>query len=294
MDLRINLKGYKYVLLGIAAISTLIACHPDDSVEGNGLSDPNVDSSFTITPVEGATNRYLLESQSNGVLASKWDLGEGVYMGKMTETVFLPDAGTYTITHTAVGRGGSSTSTSQELVVQESDPVAGNLVQGGKLDTADDIAEWTILNIGDPGASWTFHDGMATINSDGSYHQQGIYQTIEVVKDKEYTIDMNVSGGTFGNTWFEVYAGTTPPVPGSDYTDNKVMGLSTWDGCATAPFSGKLSSVGCVVNTRTETLSNVVKFDTSGTIYLVIRSGGEFYDPAGISVDNIEFRGHSN
>lgn len=294
MDLTVNLKRYKYIVLGLSAISTLIACQPDDSVDGNGLSDPNVDPSFTITPVEGATNRYLLQSQTDNVISSKWDIGEGVYTGKMDETIFLPDAGTYTISHTAIGRGGLANTTSQELVVQESDPVAGNLVQGGKFENADDIAKWTVLSIGDPGAAWTFHDGKATINSDGNYHQQGIYQALEVVKDKEYTIDMTVSGGSFSDTWFEVYAGTTPPVPGPDYTDNKVMGLSTWDGCATAPFSGKLSTVGCVKNSKTETVTNVVQFDASGTIYLVIRSGGAGFDPAGITVDNIEFRGHSN
>lgn len=294
MDLNISLKRYKNVWLAILGLSVLTACQPDDFSGGNGLSDPNVDASFTITPVAGSSNRYMLVAQPMGVLSSKWDIGAGVYNGNLNETIFLPDAGVYTISHIAVGRGGLTGTASQELVVPESDPTAGNLVQGGKFDTADDIASWTILPIGDPGAAWSFNNGKAMINSDGSYHQQGIYQTIEVEKDKEYTIDMSVSGGTFNNSWFEVYAGTTPPVPGPDYTDNKVMGLSTWDGCATAPFSGQLSSVGCVKNSKTDTVTNIVKFDASGTIYLVIRSGGEGYDAGGITVDNIEFRGNSN
>jgi len=294
MDLNISLKRYKRIGLAIAGSTILFACQPDDFSGGNGLSDPNVDASFTITQIAGSSNRYLLAAQPNGVLSSKWDIGAGIYIGDMNETIFLPDAGVYTISHIAVGRGGSTNTESQELVVPESDPLAGNLVEGGKFDTAEDIAKWTILPIGDPGAAWSFNDGKATIHSDGDYHQQGIYQAIEVVKDMEYTIDMSVSGGTFNNSWFEVYAGTTPPVPGPDYTDNKVMGLSTWDGCATAPFSGRLSSVGCVKNSKTDTVTNIVKFDASGTIYLVIRSGGEGYDAGGITVDNIEFRGNSN
>lgn len=293
MDLNISLKKYRNIGL-IMAIGALTSCQPDDFSGGNGLSDPNVDASFTIAPIAGSSNRYLLEAQPLGVLSSKWDIGAGVYTGDLNEIIFLPDAGVYTITHIAVGRGGTTSTTSQELVVTESDPAAGNLVQGGKFDTAEDIAQWTILPIGDPGAAWSFNDGKATINSDGGWHQQGIYQAIEVEKDREYTIDMSVSGGTFNNSWFEVYAGTTPPVPGPDYTDNKVMGLSTWDGCATAPFSGQLSSVGCVKNSKTDTVTNIVKFDVSGTIYLVIRSGGESYDVGGITVDNIEFRGNSN
>ena len=166
-------------------------------------------------------------------------------------------------------------------------------MEGGKFVDATDHAKWTVLPISASGATWTFNQGSATIHSDGGWAQQGIYQAIEVIKDKEYTIDMLVSGKTFNETWFEVYAGTSLPVGGQEYGDNKVMGLSTWDGCATAPFSGRLSVVGCVKNSSTDTVSNVVKFDTSGTIYLVIRSGGNVFHPDGITVTNIEMRGKS-
>jgi regulator of RNase E activity RraA len=92
-------------------------------------------------------------------------------------------------------------------------------------------------------------------------------------------------------TWFEVYAGTSAPASGVEYKDNKVMGLSTWDGCAKAAFSGKLSTVGCVKNDKTGTISNVVKFAQSGKICLLIRSGGNTFTKDGITVTKIEFRG---
>lgn len=292
MTIKTIFNKYTYLMLLVLGLSTMISCQPNDFSDGNGLADPNVDASFTITPIEGVVNRYLLESQTTNVIASKWDLGDGSFFGSMKEEIFLPDAGTYTITHIAIGRGGETSSTSTELVVEQSDPVAGNIVEGGKFADATDHAKWTILPISASGAAWSFNQGSATINA-GGWAQQGIYQTIEVVKDKEYTIDMLVSGGTFSESWFEVYAGTAAPVEGQDYTDNKIMGLSTWDGCATSPFSGRLSVVGCVKNSNTDTVSNVVTFTTSGTIYLVIRSGGNGYDPDGITITNVEMRGKS-
>jgi hypothetical protein len=135
-----------------------------------------------------------------------------------------------------------------------------------------------------------FNTGSVTIQSKGNWAQEAIYQAIEVVKDQEYTIDMLVSSAHgSSDTYFEVYAGTTVPVAGVEYKDNVVMGLSTWEGCATSAFSGKLSQVGCVKN-ASGTVSNVVKFKNSGTIYLVIRSGGNTFTPSGINVSKIEFR----
>ncbi|MDG3583235.1 hypothetical protein [Galbibacter pacificus] len=273
------------------AIGLFFGCQPDEIDEGNGLTDPNVDASFTISPIEGKTNRYLLEAQTQNVISSQWDFGDGVFKGKMTEEVFYPDAGTYNITHIAVGRGGAKGSLTKELVVETSDPVAGNLVQGGKFANEDDYAKWTILKINPSGSEWVFNEGSATLYSTESSSQQGIYQTIEVKKDKVYTIDMKVSGGANQDTWFEIYAGTTVPQEGSDYTDTRIMGLNTWDGCGNEAFSGKLSQIGCVKNSQTETVSNEVTFEQDGTIYLVIRGGGASVAPEGITITDVEMRG---
>tara|TARA_R110000868_G_scaffold21640_12_gene89871 strand:+ start:13527 stop:14429 length:903 start_codon:yes stop_codon:yes gene_type:complete len=300
MDFKIVLKKHIFMLIALTIMATIASCQPDELGTGNGLSDPNVDASFTVTPIEGVTNRYRLEAQTINVLSSKWDVGDGIFSGKMTEEVFFPDAGTYIVTHIAVGKGGETNTTTQEIVVAQSDPVSGNIVKGGKFEDTAAHSEWTIQPISDSGASWVLNDGGATIFSTSAWAQQGIYQAIDVVKDKEYTIDMKVSGGGgFINTWFEVYVGTTPPVDGVEYsangtTDFKIMGLSTWDGCATAPFSGRLTNVGCVKNSKTDAIDNTITFAETGTIYLYIRSGGEVFDPSGITITNVEMRGTGN
>lgn len=293
MNLHIIKTRKSLLLLALAAIVNLTSCQPEDSFADNGLTSQSVDASFTVTPVEGKVNTYNIAAQPKGVLKSFWDTGFGLAEGKMDYEISFPDAGTYTISHTAIGGGGVTGTTTQDVVVATSDPEKGNLVKGGNFLNADDNAEWTSCELNKDGAAfWTYNNGSATIHSSGGWAQEGIYQAIDVVKDKEYTIDMLVSS-TQGSdeTWFEVYAGKTAPVAGSEYKDNKVMGLSTWDGCAKSSFSGLLSVIGCVKNEVTATVSNVVKFDITGKIYLVIRSGGNTFTTNGITVSKVEFRG---
>ena len=300
MNSILSFKKYFNLTLCIVGFISIVGCQPEEFTEGNGLSDSNLDASFNIIPVPGEFNRYMLESNTENVLFSIWNTGDGDFKGKMEQKVFYPDAGTYTVTHTAIGRGGVTSTTSKELVVAQSDPIAGNIVKGGTFADATDHGQWTIQPISASGAAWVLNEGSATIFSTSAWAQQGIYQAIEVEKDKAYAIDMKVSGGGgFIETWFEVYVGTTAPVAGVEYTANgttdfKIMGLSTWDGCATAPFSGRLTNIGCVKNSKTDTIDNTITFAESGTIYLYIRSGGNVFDPSGITITNVEMRGTGN
>lgn len=275
----------------VLALGTLNSC--DDSVDTNPLTATDVDASFTITPVEGAMNTYLLTAQTKGVIFSKWDTGDGAAVGKMNQVISLPDAGTYTITHTAYGAGAATGTASKQIVVAQTDPAKGNLVQGGTFATAADQAKWTSAKLSPSGAAfWSFGANGATIYSPGGWAQEGIYQAIEVVKDREYTVDMTVSCPSgLKETFFEVYAGTSVPKPGVEYKDNLVMGIGTWDGCGVSKFSGRLSGVGCKKNEATGTVSNVVKFSQSGTIYLLIRSGSNATGNEPITVTKVEFRG---
>lgn len=288
MNLNIELKKVVKFLAIVLSVVT-ISCQPDELSDGNGLTATDVDAGFTITPVSDSNNTYLL-SATNSYIASYWDLGVGAgfYTGGKTEEVFFPDAGSYTISHKAIAQGGAIEIVTQQLEVETSDPVAGNIVRGGKFQDASDHAEWTVLNISGGGASWTFNEGSATIVASG-WNQQAIYQAIEVVSGKEYKIDMIVSGDGNDETWFEVFASTVEPVQWNDYGNNIVMGLNTWAGCGTGSFNGKLSSVGCVDNSYTSSKSNIVSFETTGTIYLVIKCGGN--QTSGISITNVEMRG---
>jgi hypothetical protein len=286
-----NLK-LKYIIKFLPIVLVVLmmtSCQPEELGEGNGLTTTDLDAGFVITPVADANNTYLLSANS-GYITSSWDIGKGAgyASGSNTEEVFFPDAGTYAISHKVTGIGGVSEIVSEQLDVETSDPVAGNIVKGGKFEDASDHSQWTVLNISASDANWTFNNGSATITASG-WNQQAIYQAIEVIANKEYTIDMLVSGDANDETWFEVFTSSVEPVQWNDYANNIVMGLNTWGGCGTGSFSGLLSTAGCVDSSFTSSKSNVVTFDTSGTIYLVIKCGGN--QTSGITIKNVEMRG---
>jgi hypothetical protein len=296
MKLHTNFRNI--CLLFASAIFGVLASCQTDNKENNGINDPSpLSSAFTITPVAGENNKFIVVAEKLGI-ASKWEVSDGnpAFIGKSQETIFLPDAGTYTIKHTTIGIGGKEYIESKELVVPTSDPAAGNLIKGGKFANTADYSKWTRLiypdGSGNPvqNARWTFAPGSATINATG-WDQQGLYQAINVIKDKKYQIDMNISGaGGAVNTWFEVYADKTVPVikkSGDDYSfGGAKLKITTWCNGLKNPFNGKLSVLDCDTSVK-----GLVSFPETGTIYLVIRSGGENAGTSGITIKNVEFRG---
>lgn len=263
------------------------SCQKKEVVD-RGLSESNLDATFTVTKVDA--NNYLAQVKDSSYIMSKWDLGTGsVAIGRSTQPIFLPDAGLYKIVHYAVGKGGSTFSSEQTINVATSDPARGNLVQGGKFESADDEAKWTRLTISAPAVTWTRNNGKMTATG-GSWGHSGIYQAIQVEANKDYRFGMQVSGSGATDTWFEVYFGTTAPVQNNDYSSGGVqIALNTWSGCGNATFSGNIATIGCAGALVGK--SGKIRFATAGTIYLLIKTGGADLGTSGISIDNVELRG---
>lgn len=276
-------------MAAICVSAVIGSCRPEKFDNGNGL-ETALQPSFTITPVTGRTNTYLIRNTTPGAINTRWDLdkGTGYVIGKQVDTVFYPDAGTYNIKMQAMGKGGIFyDATPAPVNVATSDPVAGNLVQGGKMDPADD-AKWSKLTI-TPGVSFALNNGKMTATG-GGYGHAAIYQAIQVQANKKYRFGMIVSGSGATDTWFEVYFGTTAPVPNTDYTSGGIqIALNTWTGCGNSAFNGNIATIGCagaLVGKNGE-----VTFTTGGTIYLLIKTGGSNLGTSGISIDNVELRG---
>ena len=284
----------KYILktkisvgIGLLAIIFLTGCSSD--LTNNGLETKDkLSADFTIATVASSPNKFVVNANSENYILSQWDLddGAGFVNGSTKFDLFLPDAGTYTIKHNAVGIGGVIGATaSKTIVVATSDPNSGNLIVGGKFATSDDIAKWTVTSSN--GAPWTFTGGKATLKATG-WAGNGIYQAINVVAGKNYKINM-VASSTSGciDTWFEVYCGYGAPVAGTDYSEGgKLYSISTWDGSGLTSFNGKISTIGTVAADNT----GIFKATQTGKVYLVIRGGGNDMKD-GISITNIEFRG---
>ena len=283
------------ILLPFAIMACTEANYGDESLTRITKSD--LDPSFTVVPV--VSNKYKLTPTNNkNVILSEMDLGVGSFASFNTgDTLFLPDAGIYKIRRFVVGAGGISSDTvSQTITVATSDPVKGNLVVGGKFATSADVAKWTIGGTGSGTGVWTFTPGTTTSGittpgkatlTAGGYAGNGIYQAINVTGGFKYKIDMLVSSTTgLSDSWFEVYCDYKDPatVSGDYSAGGTLYSINTWNGSGKTPFSGKIS----VVGTPT-TMNGVFTATTTGTVYLVIRGGGNNMQ-AGVSVTNVEFR----
>ncbi|MDR3696093.1 hypothetical protein [Mucilaginibacter sp.] len=283
------LKAGTFVLALLAA-GAYFGCTPEKlDGEGNGLSPKSFNASFTVTPVAGKANYYVLKADPSGVQSIQWDLGDGggLNAGKMVDTVFYPDAGIYNVSMQALGYIGGVTKTSaaQTITVATSDPKSGNLVVGGKMQAGDD-ANWTHFIIG--GGQQIVFDaskGVMTAN-ESNYNQGAVYQALNLTAGQKYMVDMIVSGSGATNTWFEVWVGATQPVAGSDYNSgSKIISLNTWSGCGGTAFSGKLSAITC------SGTGDPFTVPTTGTYYLVIKCGGQNTGLTGISFTNVTLRG---
>lgn len=266
----------------ILVMGWLAACTPDKSEPGLG-SLPT--AAFTVTPVTGKINTYALASTSTGVFSWNWNPGDGTgsKAGQQADTVYYSKKGNYTVVLLVLGRGGYDT-ISQVIAVASDDPGI-NILQGGDLTSASQH-DWTVLNTGGPQTTFTFTAQGLNISNTGNTNG-GIYQAVQVTAGIQYTLTATLQGAGATDSWVEFYLGSSAPVQGSDYSDNKFNSMNTWSGCGGSAFSGNINDIGCS-GTGTGT-GGKVKFATSGTIYVMIKAGssGGTLGTGGVTVTSI-------
>lgn len=271
--------------LALGAIA-LFSCKKDANTnyEVYGKVD-SLAATFTVTPVAGNDTKFVITNTTQGgSVGTRWDVGKGSgpVMGKTSDTVFYPLAGTYTIKMQALDkRGRLYSATPVSVTTTRNDPAYDNLVKGGKMNAGDDQF-WGKYDANANKIIWTLANNTYTATTATrpvtASVNGGIYQAVQVVANKTYRFTMNAVYGVTQDAWLEVYLGQTVPADGKDYTDNKRIGLITW-GTWTA-FNGS----------KTFDLT----FGASGTIYLVIKAGcnspNGHFSPQGLGVTNIDFR----
>jgi len=278
-----------YLILGVLAIGLYAGCK-QETFSDNGLAVGSLTASFTITPVAGKSNYYVLKAaETAGLVGVKWDLGDGggSNVSKAIDTVFYPDAGTYSVVLSAIGKGGVLVNSApQTITIATSDPNSGNLVVGGKFTSAADDAKWIHFVVGG-GSNMVINTSKSVMVSNQSGFNAGaIAQALTLTAGKKYAVDMIVSGSGMTNSWFEVWVDTKAPVNGQDYnTGNKVLSLLTYSGCGINAFNGKLSVLNCSGS------GNPFTVPTTGTYYLVIKNGGDNTGLTGVSFTNVSLRG---
>lgn len=242
-------------------------------------------ATFTVTPVAGNDTKFVITNTTKGeCVGTRWDVGKGggAVMGKTSDTIFYPLAGTYTIKMQALDkRGKLYSATSATVTTTKNDPAYDNLLKGSKMNAGDDQF-WGKYDANATKIIWTLANNnytatTATRPTTASVNG-GIYQAVQVVANKTYRFTTNASYGVTQDAWFQVYFGQTVPGDGKDYTDNQKLSFINW-GTWTA-FNG--------------TKSADVTFGASGTIYVVIKVGcnasAGHFSPQGLSVTNVDFR----
>lgn len=152
-----------------------------------------------------------------------------------------------------------------------------------------DPGGWQILHIAaNDNVLFTVNEDGSVLATGGNNGHQGVFQAVQVQAGKSYTINLHVKGSGATDTWYEVYVADKEPVQGTDYSNDpdyiKRLSLNTWSGCGNGAFDGALATISCSGS------GNLVKFDHSGTVYIVIKSGGVSLGTAGILATDIDFR----
>lgn len=137
MKMRINYKNILIPGMVLCMMAGLTSCKYDV----RELS-PKPVASFTVTPVAGQVNRYLLTNTSTNAFRQDWDKGDGQGYkgGKQVDTVYFPDKGDYTVKLWVYGHSGMD-STTQVIKVAADDPAA---ITPFKILTGNSSKKWKL------------------------------------------------------------------------------------------------------------------------------------------------------
>ena len=220
MEMFKNVRKTKYQLsLIVALIGCFMVSACSDSSTSGELGSTPPDASFTVTPVEGEQNTYLLESTTEGAFMWQWDLGDGNGYQKGTEidTAFYSQAGGYDIKLRAFSEAGSDTASSSVSVAQNA--CIGDL----ETLTGCDGKTW-VLNP-EPGAVWI---GTADFSTQYYAYTAADVDNRSCQFNDEYTfnLDGTMERDLVGDIWVDA-EGDANPFP-SDIISSGQTGCYDW------------------------------------------------------------------
>lgn len=112
------MKKLNYLFVGLMLVGFMSCKKKEDPSLGDPPTD--ADAAFVFTP--SAANPNIIEfTASNSSITKRWEFGNGSTGSSTNETGVYPNAGTYTVTLTVFGQGGSNSST-QDVVIANTDP----------------------------------------------------------------------------------------------------------------------------------------------------------------------------
>jgi PKD repeat protein len=231
-------------------------------------STTNLDAIFTNT--------------STNATSYEWNFGDNspISTNENPTHTYAID-GVYTVTLTASNSEQSSEFSNTIYI--------GNLVNLISNGTMDDETGWTIVNHYEAAntiGSVTFSDGVATFNETvaGDWKHMGIYTSVDLNAGM-YQFDMHMVYNEINDCWGEVYIGSVEPLQNQDYSGDQqvIKAYNAWDCPDVKTYDGLATASGC------DTSENPGQFEitTSGTYYILFRTGGSTYGTSGVAIDNV-------
>jgi PKD repeat protein len=160
----LNYKNIPYWLALALLPGLLPSCSPKETFGDIG-DKPK--AAFTVTPISGKVNSYLLTATTPGAFYYRWDNGDGsgARQGRQVDTAYYPDKGDFTVKLIVLTNGGSD-SAKIPVSVAADDPngCAGKkalLTNCGSKTWVLDQPGGGALWVGDPGGAqwWASGDG---------------------------------------------------------------------------------------------------------------------------------------
>ncbi len=202
---KLSLKSgiYTALIIGVVSSSLFFACKNGNSSLTLG---PLPKATFTVTPITGKTNMYLLKSTTKGAFSWRWNIGDGSGWtdGSATDTAYYPQKGDYSVSLMVLSHGGFDT-TAQSINVAQDDP---NGCFGNKKFLTGCSSKTWILDP-NPGALWI---GPADFSATWWANNQADVATRSCQFDNEYTFNKDGSF-TFNNNndiWVDADSGIDP------------------------------------------------------------------------------------
>ena len=274
----VSLASMALLLFSLMLVS---ACSKDEP-EAQAIA------SFQYEVSEENTLEITFTNYSKYATSYLWDFGDET--GTSTEenpTYTYADGGTYPVTLTATGEGGSRDHSKDVTAIN---PTAKNYILNGEFN---DETIWTIIqhNTNNNGKI-TIADGVAVFDEvvdvpEGSWGQEahvGMNQAV-TAEAGSYQLDMDITTNGINECWFEVWVGTDEPVAEAEYNEDnnatKVLSFNSWDCADNKVYSGSMAAVTC------QDTDGSLTIDAANTYYVVIRSGGFTFGEGGIIIDNV-------
>jgi PKD repeat protein len=122
MKLKLNISQLYKGLVFTGSTLIAAACLPESDSKSIDIGD-TPEATFTVTPIAGMKNKYVVQSTEPDVFVHRWNFGDGSgdFVGEQTDTAYYPSKGEYTITLLAANANGSGRN-EITIDVEEDDP----------------------------------------------------------------------------------------------------------------------------------------------------------------------------